>query len=104
MKTGIEDVLLYYCSKVKLNDHEAQLVRKIFNAFSINWEYLIKQSIYHRVLPQLYENLERLNMQKHELLDMIYHFCKEHYKNVESEFLNICKRIMSSKSCLKVMV
>jgi hypothetical protein len=63
IKTPNEYRLIYLCTRLKINDPIQQEIRKLM-AGPFNWGKTIKISLGQEVLPFLYYNLNRLNLQE----------------------------------------
>lgn len=55
----VEDALLFYCARTTINEKDTKQIHALIRQF-INWDFLIKSAIHHRVVPLLYLNLSRI--------------------------------------------
>lgn len=54
----IEDALLLFCARTRIEEETANQIKTLIH-HSINWRYLVRSAIYHRVAPLLYQSLRQ---------------------------------------------
>jgi hypothetical protein len=71
-----EDQLLLYCARTTVDEEAASQVQVLTNQ-TMDWSYLVKNAVHHRVIPLLFRSLQRLcpNSVPKEVLTGLRGYC-----------------------------
>lgn len=86
-----EDALLLCCARTRIEEETANQI-KILIHHGINWRYLVRSAIYHRVAPLLYQSLRQTSLKS--IPPAVANKLQHHYKAIAGRNLFLTAKLL----------